>query len=59
MDETKVIGARRMCASKARVVASLRGAFVENWLEATGNVLGGEPYFPQLSRRGSVVAQAE
>lgn len=39
------------------VVASLQGAFVENWLEATGNVLGGEPYFPQLSRRGSVVAQ--
>jgi len=39
------------------VVASLQGAFVENWLEATGNVLGGEPYFPKLSRRGSVVAQ--
>ena len=39
------------------VVASLQGAFVENWLEATGNVLGGEPYFPRLSRRGSVFAQ--
>lgn len=39
------------------VVASLQGAFVENWLEATGNVLGGEPYFPQLSPRGSVFAQ--
>ena len=39
------------------VVASLQGAFVENWLEATGNVLGGEPYFPQLSRRGPVFAQ--
>jgi cardiolipin synthase len=39
------------------VVASLQGAFVENWLEATGNVLGGEPYFPKPSRRGSVVAQ--
>ncbi len=39
------------------VVASLQGAFVENWLEATGNVLGGEPYFPKLSRRGSVFAQ--
>ncbi len=39
------------------VVASLQGAFVENWLEATGNVLGGEPYFPPLSRRGSVFAQ--
>jgi cardiolipin synthase len=39
------------------VVASLQGAFVENWLEATGNVLGGEPYFPRLSRRGPVFAQ--
>jgi cardiolipin synthase len=39
------------------VVASLQGAFVENWLEATGNVLGGASYFPQLSRRGSVFAQ--
>jgi cardiolipin synthase A/B len=39
------------------VVAALQGAFVENWLEATGNVLGGEPYFPRLSRSGSVFAQ--
>jgi cardiolipin synthase len=39
------------------VVASLQSAFVENWLEATGNVLGGEPYFPRLSRRGAVFAQ--
>jgi cardiolipin synthase A/B len=39
------------------VVALLQGAFVENWLEATGDVLGGESYFPQLSPRGSVSAQ--
>jgi cardiolipin synthase len=39
------------------VVASLQGAFVENWLEATGNVLGGEPYFPRLGRPGSVFGQ--
>jgi cardiolipin synthase A/B len=39
------------------VVASLQGAFVENWLEATGNVLGGEPYFPRLARRGPVFGQ--
>jgi cardiolipin synthase len=39
------------------VVASLQAAFVENWLEATGNVLGGELYFPPLSRRGQVFAQ--
>lgn len=39
------------------VVASLQGAFAENWLEATGNVLGGEDYFPRLSRHGTVFAQ--
>jgi cardiolipin synthase len=39
------------------VVASLQAAFVENWLEASGNVLGGEPYFPRLLRTGSVSAQ--
>jgi cardiolipin synthase len=38
-------------------VASLQGAFVENWLEATGNVLGGEAYFPQPALRGLVTAQ--
>jgi cardiolipin synthase A/B len=39
------------------VVESLQGAFAENWLEATGNVLGGARYFPAHSRRGSVDAQ--
>jgi len=39
------------------VVASLQGAFVENWLDTTGNVLGGEPYFPRATRPGSVSAQ--
>jgi cardiolipin synthase A/B len=39
------------------VVARLQGAFVENWLEATGQVLGGDSYFPPLSPRGSVSAQ--
>jgi cardiolipin synthase len=38
-------------------VAHLQGAFVENWLEATGNVLGGDPYFPKLAPRGAVSAQ--
>lgn len=33
------------------VVAHLQGAFAENWLEATGNVLGGGSYFPSLPRR--------
>jgi cardiolipin synthase len=39
------------------IVSNLQGAFVENWLEATGNVLGGDLYFPPLPRRGSVSAQ--
>jgi cardiolipin synthase len=39
------------------VVARLQGAFVENWLAATGQVLGGESYFPRLSPRGAVSVQ--
>jgi cardiolipin synthase len=40
------------------VVQSLQGAFAENWLEATGAVLGGEDYFPRAAElRGSVRAQ--
>ena len=38
-------------------VASLQGAFVENWLEATGNVLGGGAYFSRPVSRGTVTAQ--
>jgi cardiolipin synthase A/B len=40
------------------VVEHLRGAFAENWLEATGIVLGGDAYFPRpVPWRGSVRAQ--
>jgi cardiolipin synthase len=39
------------------VVEFLQGAFAESWLEATGNVLGGAPYFPPLARPGRVAAQ--
>jgi cardiolipin synthase len=39
------------------VVSSLQGAFAENWLEATGNVLGGDPYFPRQPRTGTIAAQ--
>jgi cardiolipin synthase len=38
-------------------VASLQGAFVENWLEATGNVLGGAAYFSRPASHGSVTAR--
>jgi cardiolipin synthase A/B len=40
------------------VVDYLQAAFAENWLEATGIVLGGEGYFPgRLEPRGKVYAQ--
>jgi len=40
------------------VVESLQGAFAENWLEATGIVLGGEAYFPRpVAEVGDVYAQ--
>jgi cardiolipin synthase len=31
-------------------VRGLQGAFVENWLESSGQILDGPDYFPQLSR---------
>ena len=40
------------------VVEQLQAAFVENWLETTGVALGGDDYFPRLSRRGPLAAQA-
>lgn len=40
------------------VVEYLQGAFAENWLEATGIVLGGEAYFPRPTQAaGNVSAQ--
>jgi cardiolipin synthase len=40
------------------VVEYLQAAFAQNWLEATGMVLGGEAYFPRpLEPRGQVFAQ--
>ncbi|HKW90556.1 MAG TPA: cardiolipin synthase [Methylomirabilota bacterium] len=40
------------------VVEQLQGAFVENWLEATGVALGGADYFPRpFEAKGSVDAQ--
>jgi cardiolipin synthase len=40
------------------VVEYLQAAFVENWLEATGMVLGGEDYFPRaIEPRGDVYVQ--
>jgi cardiolipin synthase len=39
------------------IVTRLQSAFAENWLEATGKMLGGEPYFLPPRRRGPVFAQ--
>jgi cardiolipin synthase A/B len=39
------------------VVNDLQGAFAENWLEATGEMLGGEAFFGPQPARGTVVAQ--
>ncbi len=38
-------------------VNDLQGAFAENWLEATGHVLGGDGYFAPQPARGTVRAQ--
>jgi cardiolipin synthase len=39
-------------------VEYLQGAFAENWLETTGIVLGGDPYFPRpIQPQGLVFAQ--
>ena len=38
-------------------VAQMQAAFLENWIEVTGNVLHGEAYFPELGKAGSQVAQ--
>jgi cardiolipin synthase len=44
-------------AVRGPVVQYLQGAFAEHWLEATGVVLGGEPYFPRVPPSGPVHAQ--
>jgi cardiolipin synthase len=39
------------------VVAQMQAVFNDNWLKATGRVLDGEAYFPQLAPRGTQAAQ--
>lgn len=38
-------------------VAHLQAAFVDNWMETTGEVLGGDDYFPPLEKTGDMPAQ--
>jgi cardiolipin synthase len=38
-------------------VAQLQAAFADNWMEATGQVLLGETYFPALEKAGDQAAQ--
>jgi len=40
------------------VVRQLQSAFAENWIEETGEVVGGETYFPDLEKRGERNAHA-
>jgi cardiolipin synthase A/B len=39
------------------VVAEMQAAFMENWIEATGEVLHGDDYFPSLGPAGPLAAQ--
>jgi cardiolipin synthase A/B len=38
-------------------VAQMQAAFMENWIEVTGDVLHGPDYFPQLAQAGRQLAQ--
>jgi cardiolipin synthase len=38
-------------------VAQMQAAFMENWIEVTGDVLHGSDYFPQLAQAGTQLAQ--
>jgi cardiolipin synthase len=38
-------------------VAQMQAAFMENWIEVTGDVLHGPDYFPQLPQAGGELAQ--
>ena len=40
------------------IVRALQAAFAENWRDATGVLLGGDDYFPPLSRRGDLAIQS-
>jgi len=39
------------------LVKELQAAFAESWLEATGELIGDEAYFPRLETRGNIFAQ--
>jgi cardiolipin synthase len=39
------------------VVAQMQAVFMDNWIKATGHVLHGAAYFPELQRRGGEAAQ--
>ncbi len=39
------------------VVAQLQSAFTDNWIEETGEVIGGTGYFPELEPKGESEAQ--
>ena len=40
------------------IVRHLQAAFAENWRDATGLLLGGDAYFPEIEPRGDLTAQS-
>jgi cardiolipin synthase len=40
------------------IVRFLQSAFAENWRDATGTLLGGDAYFPEPQRRGTLAIQS-
>jgi cardiolipin synthase len=40
------------------IVRHLQAAFAENWRDATGLLLGGDAYFPEIEPRGELIAQS-
>jgi cardiolipin synthase A/B len=40
------------------IVRQLQSAFAENWRDATGLLLSGDAYFPEIAPRGNLIAQA-
>ena len=40
------------------IVRHLQAVFAENWRDATGTLLGGDAYFPELERQGDIRAQS-
>jgi cardiolipin synthase len=45
-----------MCRVEGEAVANMQATFVENWLEASGEILSGPEYFPEIEADGATRA---